>query len=113
MHLVPGRQADADAAQEDTQRGQFFVRRRRVHTVHRGLVALLQLLGRRHIGQHHELLDQPVAIQPRSRHHGSDTPRLVELHLALGQIEIQRAARLPRRQQGAIRVIQRRQRQVR
>ena len=62
-----GRQADLQRAEELAQIGQFFFRRRRMHPVHAGAVQALELLGGGHVGQHHELLDQLVAVQARAR----------------------------------------------
>ncbi len=67
MHLVARRQRHAQAVQEAAQRLQLLVRRRGVDPVHAGHVQPLQLLGGGHVGQHHELLDQPVAVEPRAR----------------------------------------------
>jgi hypothetical protein len=62
-------------------------------------VALLQRLGRRDVGQHHELLDQLVAVEPLAHADLGDAAVLAQGDLALGQVEIERAALLARRQQ--------------
>ncbi len=40
---------------------------RGMHAVHAGQVAAFQFLGGADIGEDHELLDQPVAVEPRAR----------------------------------------------
>ena len=107
MHLVARRQADAEAVQEAAQRLQLLVRGRGVDPVHAGLAQPLQLLGRGDVGQHHEFLDQPVAVEARARRDLSDLAVLVQHHLALRQVEIERAARRPGGEQGAERGVER------
>ena len=55
-----------------------------------------QLLGGGDIGEDHEFLDQPVAVEPGARDDGNRAPVAVEHDLVLGQVELQRATRSPR-----------------
>ena len=55
------------AVQEVAQRRELFVRRRRVDAIHRRLVQPLQFLRGGDVGEHHEFLDQPMAVEPRPR----------------------------------------------
>ena len=71
----------------------------------------LQFLGRGDIGQDHELLDQPVAVQARAGRTAVTRPLVVEHDFPFGQVEIERAARLPCGQQGAKGGVEMRQRQ--
>ena len=73
MHLVARRQADVQAVQEGAQAFELLVARRRVDAVHAGLVQPLQLLGGADVRQHHELLDQPVAVEARTRRRRTST----------------------------------------
>ena len=70
-----------------------------VDAVEAGHVALLQRLRRRHVGQHHELLDQLVAVEPLAHADLGDAAVVAQLHQPLGQVEVERAALLARRQQ--------------
>ena len=49
-------------------------------------------LGRGDIGEDHELLDQPVRLEPLRPAHPDEPPFRVEEELALGQVEIERIA---------------------
>ena len=86
--------------QEVAQRCELLLRRRRVHAVHAGLVQPFQFLRRGDVGQDHELLDQPVAVEPRPRCDAGHLAVPVQHHLALRQVEIERAARGAGREQG-------------
>ena len=63
-----------------------------VHPIDQRHVRALERLGRRHVGEDHELLDQPVGIEPRRRDHPIDGAVGPEHDLALGEIEIERLA---------------------
>ena len=54
----------------------------------------LQRLGGGDIGEDHELLDQPMRVEPLRPANAGETPLLVENELALGQVEIERIAPL-------------------
>ena len=58
------------------------------------LAVLLERLGRRHIGEDHELLDQAVRLQPLRDHDAVEGAVWLEQDLALGQVEIERRAAL-------------------
>ena len=76
-----------------------------VDAVHAGLPQPLQRLGRGDIGGDHELLDQPVAVEPLARLDAGDPAGRIEQDAPLGQIELERAAPPPRpveRAEGAI-----------
>ncbi len=95
-------QRDVQRRQEVPQRVQPLGRRRRVHPVHAGLAQPLQLLRRGDVGQHHELLDQPVAVPPRPRRDRRHPSLRGQRHAPLGQVEVERAAPGARRQQGRV-----------
>ena len=80
--------------------------------VHAGLVQPFQLLGGGDVGQHHELLDQPVAVESRAGRNRRHPPGVVQHDAALRQVEVERAAGVAGGQQGAERGIQGRQRQA-
>ena len=78
-----------------------------VDAVEAGRVALLQRLRRRHVGQHHELLDQLVAVEPLAHADLGDAAVVAERDQPLGQVEVERAALLARRQQDAVGAVER------
>ncbi len=78
VQLVARRQADAHAVQDGAQRFELLLRGRRVDAVHAGAVQPLQLLGRGDVGEDHELLDQPVAVE-RGRGRTASTARRVRI----------------------------------
>ena len=57
--------------------------------------------GRGDVGGDHIILDQPVRVEPVARRDRGDPALLVEHHPALGQVELERVALLPRREQRA------------
>ena len=61
---LAGGHGDAERAEELAQRFELGGVGLVVDAVEAGHVALLQRLRRRHVGQHHELLDQLVAVEP-------------------------------------------------
>ena len=77
-----------------------------MHAIHRRLVQPFQFLGRGDVRQHHEFLDQPMAVEPRARRDAEHPSGVVEHHLPLRQIEIERAARGAGREQRAERGIE-------
>ena len=107
MHLVARRQRDAEAVQEVAQRLELLLRRRRVDAVHAGLVQPLQFLRRGDVGQHHELLDQPVAVEPRARRDCCDTrPSSSSTTWRSGRSRSSVPRALARREQGAERGVE-------
>ena len=62
-------------------------------------MALLQRLGGGDVGQHHELLDQLVAVEPLAHADLGDAAVVAQGDLALGQVEVERTALLACRQQ--------------
>jgi hypothetical protein len=67
---------------------------------------LLDEVGAADIGRQHGLLDQPVRIVARARHDLLDAAVVVADDLRLGGLEVHRATRLARSQQGAVAVVQ-------
>ena len=72
-----------------------------MHAVHARLLQPLQFFGGGHVRQHHELFDQPVAIQARARRDVGHASLVVQHHLALRDVQIERAALVPRGEQRA------------
>ena len=72
---------------------EFFRRRRRVHAVHAGLVQAFEFFCGGDVGEDHELLDQPVAVEPRAGRDAGYLALVVQGHLALRQVQVERAAR--------------------
>ena len=105
-HLPLG-EVQVDGVQELAQRFDLRGVRAFVHPVHAGLLALLQGDGGGHVGGDHELLDQAVAVQPLAPGDGLHAPRIIEDHLAFRDVEVERAARLPRLQKRAERPVKR------
>ncbi len=62
---------------------------------------MLEFLGGGDVGEDHELLDQPMAVQPRPWRDAAHHAIAVDHHAALRQVEIERAARRSGGQQGA------------
>ena len=77
-----------------------------MNAIHHRLVAAFQLLGRGDIGQHHEFLDQPMAIESRPRRDTAHGAIVVQHHATFRQIEIERAARGACREQCAERGVE-------
>ncbi len=63
-----------------------------MHAIHARPFQPFEFLGRRHIRQHHEFFNQPVAIQARPRRDFLHLALIVQHHFALRQIQIQGAA---------------------
>ena len=81
---------DVERRQELAQRVELLQRRLVMDAVDERRVRPLQRLGGRDIGEDHELLDQPMRVEPRRRDHPVDGVVGLEHDLALGQIEIER-----------------------
>ncbi len=102
MHLVARRQRDAERRAGSRAGASSFSSDGGACTRYmQGWRSRSSSSAARDVGQHHELLDQPVAVEARARRDGGDPALLVQHHLALGQIEIERAARRARREQRA------------
>ena len=83
------------------ERDQFLAARRLVDAIHDRRLLRLQRPGGRDVGGDHEVLDQPVRVEPIARRDRRDAPLLVEHHPALGDVELQRLALVAGREQGA------------
>jgi hypothetical protein len=70
-------------------------------------MALLQRLSGCHVGQHHELLDQLVAVEPLSYADLGNVAVIAQPDQALRQIEVERPALLACRQQRAVGAVKR------
>ena len=91
-HRLALGEADVERREEFAQRLDLLRRRLVVHAVDQRRARALQRLGRRDVGEDHELLDQPVRVEPRRDDHAIDGAVGLEQDLALGQIEIERLA---------------------
>ena len=85
-------QRDVECGKKFAQRLELLRRRLVVHAIDQRGSRALQRLGRRDVGEDHELLDQPVRIEARRNHDAIDRAVWFEQDLALGQIEIERLA---------------------
>ena len=70
----------------------LFRRRLVVHAIDQRHARPLAGFRRRHVGEDHELFDQPVRFQPLRHDHAIDGAVGLEQDLALGQFEIERTA---------------------
>src|SRR5262245_15254779 len=82
-------EGDVERRKEFTQRLHLFDRRLIVHPVNKRNARTLQRLGRRDVGQNHELFDQPVRFEPLGRYDAVDAAIALEQNLALGQVEVE------------------------
>ena len=98
---LPERELDAEGVQIILQRDELLAARRLVDAVHDRRLLRLQRAGGGDVGGDHEILDQPVSVEPVARRDRGDPPLLVEHHPPLGQVELQRIALLPRGEQRA------------
>ena len=90
-HLALG-EADVERGEKFAQRLDLLRARLVVHAIDQRHARALQRLGRRHIGEDHELLDQPVRVEPRRGDHAIDRAVGLQQDLALGQVEVERLA---------------------
>ena len=71
-----------------------------MHPVHAGLDQAFEFFCRADIGGDHEFLDQPMGIEPRTRHHRAHAPFFIQQHAAFRQVQIKRTACFACGQQG-------------
>ena len=92
--------AEGDGVAQIAQQAPHRLHCRRIRPVvdppHTDLALRLQRLRSGDIRRDHELLDDPMRRQPLAHAHCHRVPAGVENHLALGEVELQRAAPLPR-----------------
>ena len=87
-------QRDVQRVEELAQRLDLLQRRLVVHAIDQRHARLFQRLGGGDIGEDHELLDQPVRLQPLRRDDAIDGAVGLEQDFPLGQIEVERTARV-------------------
>ena len=92
------------------QRLELLAARRLVDAVHDRRLLRLERARRSDVGGDHEILDQPVRIEPLARRDGFDPSLLVEHDLPLGKVELERLALVARGEQCAPAAPQRLQR---
>ena len=98
-------QRNVERRQKLPQRIDLFRRRLVVHAIDQRDARALAGFGGGHVGEDHELLDQPVRFQPLRDDHAIDRAVGFEHDLALGNFEIERAR--ARRGRGAPRDMRR------
>ena len=101
-HDPSTRQLKADAVEESAQGLQLLRVRRVVDAVHARLPRRLQRLGGGDVGGDHEFLDQPMAVEPVPFLDVGDGAIVVEDDPALGQIDLEDAARFSRPGKGRV-----------
>ena len=102
QHAVEhGRPQRAALCERHVERAQEFLEvvdllhgRLVMHAIDQRQRLLLQHLGGGDIGEDHELLDQPVRVEPRRNHDAIDGAVRLQDDLAFRQIEIERIARV-------------------
>ena len=99
-HLAE-RELDPEGLEIILERDQLLAARRLVDAVHDRRLLRFERARGGDVGGDHVILDQPVRVEPVARRDRHDPPLLVEHHPALGQIELERVALLPRREQRA------------
>ena len=97
-HLAQ-RELDSEGLEIILERDQLLAARRLVDAVHDRRLLRFERARGGDVGGDHVILDQPVRVEPVARGDRHDPPLLVEHHPALGQIELERIALLPRRKQ--------------
>ena len=88
------RQLDADGAQELDQIVELLGARRIVGAIEQGRMRLFKRFRGGDIGEDHELLDQPMRVEPLRPPHVLEPALGIENKLALRQIEVERIASL-------------------
>ena len=83
---------DPDCGQELTEVVQLLEAWFGVGAIDERLAALLQQFGRRDIGEDHELLDEPMRVEPSGHHHAIDGAIGLQDDLAFRQVEVERLA---------------------
>ena len=97
--LVATAECEPGLAEEGAQPLELVVGRPLVHPEQGRLPALFEKVRRAGIGGQHALLDQAMGVVARDRHDPFDLALVVEDHLRLGALEINRAALVSRLQQ--------------
>ncbi len=98
LRQVPGAdllrylQPDAEHGQRRLQVVELALLRRRVHAMQGRNVQAVQLLGDRHVGQHHAFLDQLVGLVARLELNPAHLLLLTEGEVRFRRVEIQCAA---------------------
>ena len=93
-HCAALRHGNVQRRHELPQRLDLLQRRLIVNAVDQRHPRSFECLGRGDVGEDHELLDQPVRFQPLRRDDAIDGAVGLEQDLPLGQVEIERPARL-------------------
>ena len=83
-HALALRQLDADGAQELDQIVELLHARRVMGAIEQRRMRGFERLGGGDIGEDHELLDQPMRLEPLRPSHVLETPLGIENELALG-----------------------------
>ena len=97
--FVAATEREPGFAEEGAQPLELVVGRSLVHPEQGRLPALFEKIRRAGIGGQHALLDQTMGVIACDRHDPFDLALVVEDHLRLGALEIDRAALVPRLQQ--------------
>ena len=84
-----------------------------MHAIDQRHARALAGFGRGDIGEDHELLDQPVRFEPLRHDHAIDGAVGFQHDLALGNVEVERAAFVAGAQHGAVGGVERREDSVR
>ena len=104
--LIAHAQAHAQRLQVGAQQLHLLGRGPLVHAVQAHVLAQADEVGAAHVGRQHALFDQAVRVVARARHDLLDVAGLVAHDLRLDGVEVDRAAPLPRAQQGAVHLVQ-------
>ena len=99
-HLAE-RELEVEGREIVLQRDQLLAARRLVDAVHDRRLLRLQRPGCGDVGGDHEILDQPVRVEPVARRDRRDAALFVEHHAALGDVELERLALVAGGEQGA------------
>jgi hypothetical protein len=78
-----------------------------MHAIQRADAARLQFARHRHVREDHAFLDELVSLVALIEVHALDAPHLVDVELRFGGVEFERAALVPRLEQGVINIDQR------
>ena len=105
-HLALG-EGEARGVGSVAQGFELVLRRLLVNAEEQGRLLLDQLLRRRDVGEDHELLDQPVRVEPFGEVDAFHDAILAEADAPFGQVEVERLAALARRLERGIGGIER------